>query len=80
MERLQLFKNVCAMSNIKKDFPNILNDALENEKRARAVIRKRGNKWCVFSKTGRNLGCYPTRKQAEERLTQIEKFKHMDKR
>jgi len=46
-----------------------------------AVIRKDGPKskpYCVYSeKTGRKFGCYPTRKQAEERLAQIEKFKHI---
>lgn len=48
---------------------------------ATAVIRKDGpeNKpFCVYSeKTGRKFGCYSTRKQAEERLAQIEKFKHI---
>jgi len=45
---------------------------------ATAVIRKKGNKFCVYSeKTGRNFGCYPTRKQAEKRLAQIEMFKHI---
>lgn len=46
-----------------------------------AVIRKDGPKskpYCVYSeKTGRKFGCYPTRKQAEKRLAQIEMFKHM---
>ncbi|RLC89070.1 MAG: hypothetical protein DRJ03_00505 [Chloroflexi bacterium] len=48
---------------------------------ATAVIRKDGPKskpYCVYSeKTGRKFGCYPTRKQAEKRLGQMEKFKHM---
>ena len=48
---------------------------------ATAVIRKDGPKskpYCVYSeKTGRKFGCYPSRKQAEERLAQLEKFKHM---
>lgn len=46
-----------------------------------AVIRKDGPKskpFCVYSeKTGRNFGCYPTKKGAEKRLAEIEKFKHM---
>lgn len=46
-----------------------------------AIIRKDGPKnkpYCVYSETtGRKFGCYPTRKQAEERLAQLEKFKHM---
>ena len=46
-----------------------------------AVIRKDGSKskpYCIYSKSGKGLGCYPTRKQAEKRLAQIEMFKHMD--
>lgn len=40
-------------------------------------IVHRGNEWCVVSHTtGRNLGCYPTRAQAVERLQQIEAHKH----
>lgn len=46
-----------------------------------AIIRNDGPKskpYCVYSeKTGRKFGCYPTRKQAEERLTQIKMFKHI---
>lgn len=48
---------------------------------ATAVIRKDGPKskpYCVYSeKTGRKFGCYPTRKQAEKRLAQIEMHKHI---
>ncbi len=47
---------------------------------AAAVIRKDGKKkskpYCVYSeKTGRNFGCYATRKQAEERIAQMKEFK-----
>ena len=46
-----------------------------------AIIRKDGSKsrpYCVYSEnTGRNFGCYPTRKQAEERLAQIEMFRNI---
>lgn len=44
-----------------------------------AVVRKQGSEWCVFSKTGKNLGCYKTKDAAEERLRQIEFFKHKGK-
>jgi len=48
---------------------------------ATAVIRKDGppsKPYCVYSeKTGRNFGCYPSKKQAQKRLAEIEKFKHM---
>lgn len=39
-------------------------------------IQKRGNEWCVVSEDGtKKLGCYPTEKQARERLRQIEAAK-----
>ena len=43
-----------------------------------AVIRKDGSSdrpWCVYSETGKKLGCYRTRKAAQERLRQIEYWK-----
>ena len=44
--------------------------------KAEAVIRKVGSQYCVFSKTGKRLGCFPSREQALKRLRQIEFFKH----
>ena len=41
-------------------------------------IRKKGNEWCVFSEKGRNFGCFPTKDQAEKRLTQIKRFSKTD--
>ena len=35
-------------------------------------------KWQVVSHTGRSLGTYDTKEEAEERLAQVEMFKHMD--
>ncbi len=45
-----------------------------------AVIRKDGTDskpYCIYSKTGKGLGCYSSKKQAEKRLEEIEMFKHM---
>ena len=39
------------------------------------VIRKRGNKWCVLSSKGKNLGCSKSKHQAHVRLGQVEAFK-----
>jgi len=44
--------------------------------RTLAFIKKSGSEWCVYSKDGKPLGCYKTQKEAEERLRQIEYFKH----
>lgn len=38
-------------------------------------LKKVGGEWCVFShQTGKNFGCYPTKREAEERLEQIKRF------
>lgn len=44
------------------------------------MIRKVKQGWRVLSKTGRNLGTYRTREQAERRLRQVEYFKHANRR
>lgn len=40
------------------------------------IVRK-GSRWQVQSERGRNMGTYDTRKEAEDRLRDIEMFKHM---
>jgi len=40
------------------------------------VIKKEDGKFCLKSKTGRNLGCYDTKKGAEKREKQVNYFKH----
>jgi len=39
------------------------------------VIRKVDDEYCIFSKAGKNLGCYKTKEAATKRLRQIEFFK-----
>lgn len=41
-------------------------------------IRRREGLFCVVSKSGRNMGCYDTIAEAEERLAQIERFAESD--
>lgn len=46
---------------------------------AQAIIRKNGSSkkpYCVYSKTGKKLGCYATEKEAIERLSQIHYFEN----
>lgn len=38
------------------------------------IIRKVGNEFCIFSKKGKKLGCFSSRKKAEKRLREIEFF------
>jgi len=44
-----------------------------------AVVRKSGNKWCIFSKKGKKLECFDTKKKAVDRLKEIEYFSQQDK-
>lgn len=39
-----------------------------------SVIRKVGNEFCIFSKTGKKIGCFTSRKKALKRLREIEFF------
>ena len=50
-----------------------LHEALIDEK-----IVKKGSQWQVQSEKGRNMGTYNTKKEAENRLKQIEYFKHLN--
>jgi hypothetical protein len=65
------------MGNLKDNFDDILEHA---DQIAHAVIRKQGSQWCIFSKKGKKLQCFPTKKQAQDRLRQIEFFKNRDKK
>lgn len=55
-------------------------EVLKSLEVATAIIRKDGPKstpFCIYSKkTGKKLECFPSRKQAQERLAQIEFFKN----
>lgn len=44
------------------------------------MIRKVREGYRVVAESGRNMGTYPTKDQAEKRLRQIEMFKHIRKR
>jgi len=42
------------------------------------VIKREDGKFCLKSKTGRNLGCYDSKKGAEKREQQVNYFKHKE--
>ena len=45
------------------------------------TIRKEGSKYVIRSeKTGKKLGSYSTKEEAQKRLGQIEYFKHLKKK
>jgi len=50
-----------------------------NEEELRETIRKDGSQYTVYSKKGKRMGTYPSKKQAKKRLQQIEYFKHASK-
>jgi len=41
------------------------------------MIKKVGPKYMVIAESGRKMGTYDTKKEAEKRLRQIEIFKHL---
>jgi predicted Zn-ribbon and HTH transcriptional regulator len=41
-----------------------------------SVVQRIGDEWCVLSEKGKRLGCFKTRKEAQDRLREIEYFKH----
>lgn len=41
-----------------------------------SYVRKKGDKWCVMSHKGKSLGCYGSKKAANNRLRQIEFYKN----
>lgn len=65
-------KTADKLDQIIKQTRMLIDDALNKT----AYIKKRNGKWCVISKKGKSLGCYPSRKAALKRLRQIEFFKH----
>ena len=44
-----------------------------------ATVREKDGKWCAFSESGKNFGCYGTKAEAEKRVMQMEMFKHIKK-
>ncbi len=44
------------------------------------MIKKQGSKYTVVAESGRKMGSYTTKKEAEKRLRQIEIFKHLKKK
>ena len=55
-----------------KDQPEI-----HSESEVAETIRKTGSQYTVYSKKGKRMGTYPSKKKAKERLRQIEYFKHV---
>jgi hypothetical protein len=50
---------------------------IKNFKMIRKLPKQR--KWRVYSEKGKHMGTYPSRKQAEKRLRQVEYFKRKKK-
>jgi len=61
-----------------EEIPISLNETLDDldEFILSEIIRKTGNKYCLYSKkSNRNLGCYPSKKGAKKREQQVNYFK-----
>ena len=53
---------------------------LQPSKKLIEKIVKKGSKWQVQSEKGKNLGTYKTKKEAEDRLKQVEYFKNIEEK
>jgi hypothetical protein len=50
---------------------------LNEDESLNEYIKKEGGEYCVYShQTGKNFGCYKSRKSAENRLKQMAKFRN----
>lgn len=56
-----------------------MSDSEQSRQKTKAVIRKVGKQYCVFSKDGKNLGCSDSEAGAKKRLQQVEFFKQKAK-
>ena len=64
--------------NRAKSAPPGFGGSIEESEQLDEVIRKKGGKYCLFSKkTKKNLGCYPTKAGAMKRERQVQYFKHL---
>ena len=45
------------------------------EEELQEIIKKKDGEFCLHSKKGRNLGCYPSRSGAEKREREVQYFK-----
>lgn len=61
-----------------KDNNDIPDEVEEPEDSIDEKLVKKGSKWQAQSEKGRNFGTYDTKAEAEERLKQMEMFKHMN--
>jgi hypothetical protein len=66
----QMFSEMKKELNIQANTPTTLSKV--------SYIRKVDNKYLVVSEKGKNMGTYPSRAQAKNRLKQVEFFKHKD--
>ena len=53
---------------------------LENLQLDEKIVKLSDGKWQVQSEKGRNMGTYNTKKEAEDRLKEVEMFKHMNEK
>lgn len=54
-------------------------DKSVDQSTSKKTIREVDGEFCVFTEVGKNMGCFKTKPEAEERLAQIERFSDEDK-
>lgn len=77
----RLKKRIIGHGGQKAGPPYSIKPSMERSKSAPPIgehIVKQGSEYCLKSKkSGKNLGCYPSKKGAEKREKQVQYFKHM---
>jgi len=68
---------------LKELIAEVVSEILDAQKKSQLneVIRKRGKKWCLYSKKktkgkSKNLGCYNSKEGVKKRERQVQFFKH----
>lgn len=71
-----------ALSALASGSPQAIFAALKHEisvaakKIGLSTIKHEGDKWCVYSESGKKMGEYATKAEAEKRLRQMEYYKN----
>jgi len=69
-------QNVDSLEDAEKVFQQYIKQAEELNQEVVETVVKKGDKWQVQSHSGKNMGTYDTKEEAEKRLGQVEYFKH----
>lgn len=82
MNLLQIAIRVATLNQPISDIPDYGSREMVSQTEETGIVKKTpGKGYCVKSEKNSDWsgGCYPTKGEADERLKQVEAFKHMNK-